>query len=412
MQFLAIILMSVLLWWPGAGVAQRDWEPLPPPFCGELSEADCQLLIDSQELMRSVSSFQMSISTQAGVRGIPNVADEDLAFDMQANAIFHIDPEWSEKMRQLILAAGGEDEDEEALADPYEKMVELLLQFYETAAMDIQMQMALPQALLDAVEQEGGVPSLDQLTVEMRMLDGYVYINMDKLAESSPDLRAQLERERLNGWIGLDAVSQIRSDLLRSADTNESLRLWMGLGRLMGDAAIRQLLDPYVTVERLDDEQRGGEQVAVFRTSLDFARLAARPDFSRLLRLLVDYAGGVSGEAVNEQEVGMMLLGFQIFANLLARASQFEMLQAIGIDTPYLYQQALSVRLDLGGLLAFLALTGEDLPAELRGAKPIFALKIDYGYRDFDAAPAVEKPADATIIPLDSLDQETINLIS
>lgn len=412
MQFLAIILMSVLLWWPGVGVAQRDWEPLPPPFCGELSEADCQLLIDSQELMRSVSSFQMSISTQAGVRGIPNVADEDLAFDMQANAIFHIDPEWSEKMRQLILAAGGEDEDEEALADPYEKMVELLLQFYETAAMDIQMQMALPQALLDAVEQEGGVPSLDQLTVEMRMLDGYVYINMDKLAESSPDLRAQLERERLNGWIGLDAVSQIRSDLLRSADTNESLRLWMGLGRLMGDAAIRQLLDPYVTVERLDDEQRGGEQVAVFRTSLDFARLAARPDFSRLLRLLVDYAGGVSGEAVNEQEVGMALLGFQIFANLLARASQFEMLQAIGIDTPYLYQQALSVRLDLGGLLAFLALTGEDLPAELRRAKPIFALKIDYGYRDFDAALAVEKPADATIIPLDSLDQETINLIS
>lgn len=186
----------------------------------------------------------------------------------------------------------------------------------------------------------------------------------------------------------------------------------MGLGRLMGDAAIRQLLDPYVTVERLDDEQRGGEQVAVFRTSLDFARLAARPDFSRLLRLLVDYAGGVSGEAVNEQEVGMALLGFQIFANLLVRASQFEMLQAIGIDTPYLYQQALSVRLDLGGLLAFLALTGEDLPAELRGAKPIFALKIDYGYCDFDAAPAVEKPADATIIPLDSLDQETINLIS
>lgn len=292
------------------------------------------------------------------------------------------------------------------------KMVELLLQFYETAAMDIQMQMALPRALLDAVEQEGGVPSLDQLAVEMRMLDGYLYINMDKLAESSPDLRAQLERERLNGWIGFDAVSQIRSDLLRSGDTDESLRLGMGLGQLMGDVAIRQLLDPYVTVERLDDEQRNEEQVAVFRTSLDFARLAARPDFSRLLRLLVDYAGEVSGEAVNEQEVGMALLGFQVFANLLARASQFEMLQAIGIDTPYLYQQALSVRLDLSGLLAFLAFAGEDVPAELRGAKPIFALEIDYGYRDFDAAPVVEKPAGAKIIPLDSLDQETINLIS
>jgi len=412
MQFLAIMLMSVLLWWPGAGVAQRDWEPLPPPFCGELSEADCQLLIDSQELMRTVSSFQMSISMQTGVRGIPSIADEDLTFDMQANAILHTNPELSEKMRQLILAASIED-DSQALADSYEKMVEVLLQFYETAAMDLQMQMALPQALLDTIEQEGEVPSLDQFAIEMRLLDGYLYINMDKLAEGSPELRAQLERERLNGWIGFDLVSQMRSDRLRSpANTDESLRLGIGLGRLISDEAIRQLLDPYVTVERLDDRQHDGEQVAVFRTSLDFARLAARPDFSRLLRLLVDYAGELSGEAVNEQEVGMALLAFQMFANLLARSSQFEMLQAIGIDTPYLYQQTLSVRLDLSGLLAVLALAGEELPAELRGAKPIFALKIDYGYSDFDAAPPVEKPAGAKIIPLDSLDQETINLIS
>jgi hypothetical protein len=411
MQFLAALLMSVLLWWPGAGVAQQDWEPFPPPFCGELSEADCQLLIDSQEMMRNVSSLRLSMALEAGVTGIPAIAEEDLAFEMQIDTTMHLDPEVYERMRRLAPGMG-EDSDEE-LSDQYAKLGELLVEFYETAAMDMQMQMALPRLLIDAVEQEEGAAPPEQIGLEMRLLDGYMYINMEKLAESSPELRAQLERERMNGWIGFDLVSQIRSDLLRSTSgTAESLQMGMWSAQLMNDEMIRQLLEPYITVQRLDDEERNGEQVAVFRTSLDFARLATRPDFSRLLRILVDRVGELTGEPMNDQEIGLTILGFQMIANVLARSSQFEMIQAIGVDAPYLHRQSFSVRLDFSGLLTFLALAGEELPAELQGARPIFTLDADFRYSDFDAAPPVEKPARARIIPLDSLDQETINLIS
>ena len=41
MELLATIVLSVALWWPGSGIAQSDLPPLPPPFCGELAEADC-----------------------------------------------------------------------------------------------------------------------------------------------------------------------------------------------------------------------------------------------------------------------------------------------------------------------------------------------------------------------------------
>ena len=63
-------------------------------------------------------------------------------------------------------------------------------------------------------------------------------------------------------------------------------------------------------------------------------------------------------------------------------------------------------------LLMLLAMSGEEIPEELRGAMPVFTLDVDASYSDFDAAPAIERPAGAQIIPLDSLDEESINLIS
>ena len=78
MELLATILLSLVLWLPGNGLVQRDLPPLPPPFCGDLAEADCQLLADSQELMRGVSSMTMSLALDSSLAGIPEIADEDM----------------------------------------------------------------------------------------------------------------------------------------------------------------------------------------------------------------------------------------------------------------------------------------------------------------------------------------------
>jgi hypothetical protein len=58
------------------------------------------------------------------------------------------------------------------------------------------------------------------------------------------------------------------------------------------------------------------------------------------------------------------------------------------------------------------AMSGEDIPDELRGARPIFTFEMNASYSDFDAAPAIEVPENVEILPLDSMDGGDMDVIS
>lgn len=408
MKMLVIVLLSLALLWPTAALAQDEFTPLPPPFCGELSEADCQLLTDSQELMRRVSSMQSSLTVRSGLVGIPDITDEDLLFELAMDMIMHVDPALNEAMRAAAQSV------DEPLS--MEEMGDLIVKFYETLGLDMDMQMALPRVIREVIEADTDMPFPENLVMRVRMLDGYVYIDTDALAESIPELGADMQSEGISGWIGFDMAGQIAQQMATGAAIDgsvmQSMQGSMTVNQLMADEEIRNLLEPYVTVERLDDEERDGKSVAVFATSVNLRRLVARPDFTQLLRQVADALSAASGEPLDERELGMTILGIQLLSNMLARSFTFEVLQTVGVDTPYLYDSSLFVQFDLSGLFAFLAMSGEELPFELRGAAPVFTLDVDVSYSDFDAAPAIEKPDGAQIIPLDSLDEESINLIS
>lgn len=408
MRILVALLLSLAILWPTAALAQDEFAPLPPPFCGELSDADCQLLIDSQELMRYISSMQTSLSVRSGLAGLPDVADEDMLFEMAMDMTMHIDPALNERMRTAVESADA--------ALSIAEMRELVVQFYETLGFDIEMQMALPRVVRAAIEADEGLVFPESLVMRVRMVNGYVYVDTDALVESFPELGADLESSGIAGWIGFDVAGQIAQQMAAGEPVDDSMvqsmQATMTFSQLMTDEMIRDLLEPYITVERLDDEERDGEPVAVFATSVNLGRLVARPEFTQLLRQIAETASATSGDPLEEQELGMTILGIQLLSNMLARSFTFEVLQVIGIDMPYLYDSSLFVQFDLSGLLAFLAMSGEELPPELRGAIPLFTLDVDVSYSNFDAAPPVEKPAGAQIIPLDMLDEETANLIS
>jgi hypothetical protein len=409
MKMLAAILLSFALLWPAAALAQDEFIPLPAPFCGGLSDPDCQLLTDSQELMRYVSSMRSALVVKSGLVGIPDIADEDMMFDMTMDMTMHLDPALSETMRAATQGEGA--------ASSMAELSDLIVEFYETLEMDIEMQMSLPRILRDAIEADEGLVFPANLFMRVRMVDGYVYIDTDALAESFPQLRADLESARISGWIGFDMAGQLAQQMAigdEPVDDSmlQSVQTSMVFNQLIADETVRALLEPYVTVERLDDEERNGESVAVFATSVNLARLVTRPEFTQLLRQAAEGVIAASGESVDQQELGMAILGIQLLSNMLARSFTFEILQVVGIDTPYLHDYSLFVQFDLSSLLTFLAMSGEEIPPELRGAIPIFTLDVDASYSDFDAAPAIEKPAGARIMPLDSLDEESINLIS
>ena len=412
MELLAMLILSIAMWLPGAGAPeQREVPPLPPPFCGELDAADCQLLADSQELMAGVESMTMALQVDAAMRGIPELADEDLMFGMSMDMSVHLDPAFNEQMRALAMSGP-----EELLA-AQDELAQMVVDFYDTLAMDMDMEMMLPGALLQVLEAEEDVVLPETMIYQTRMVDGYVYVNLDVLAESIPELGAEMASEGIEGWIGFDFVGQLEQQMSGAApvpntSTLESMQMGMAFNQMMADETIRALLDPYVTVERLADEERDGMPVAVFRTSVDLGSMVSNPDFTRMLREAADSMIAASGETVDQQELGAGLLGVQMLANILARSFEFEIVQAVGIEQPYVYDYGMMMEMDLSGLLTLAAMIGEDLPPELLRAKPVFSFDMDASYADYDSAPAVEAPEGAQIIPLDSMDQESMNVVS
>lgn len=411
MALLATIVLSVALWWPGGGMAQSDAPPLPPPFCGELSEADCQLLADAQELMSGVSSMNMALALDANLSGIPVVADEDLSFGMNMDMTLHLDPALNEAMREITARSP-----EELLAT-MDEFTALVIEFYETLGMRMEMEMALPGLLRDAIEADEGVTLPDLIAVNMRLADGYAYIDMDALAASFPDMQAELAAEGIDGWIGVDFVGQMRRELdgaIAAPDVSalQSMQMSMAFNQMMMDETLRSLLDPYIIVERLADEERDGAAVASFRTSLDLGELVSDPGFTQLLRQAADAMVAAAGEEVDEQELRTGILGVQLLATLLARSAEFEMVQTVGLDTPYTYDNNVFMQLDLRDLLTMAAMSGEEIPDELRGARPIFTFEMNTNYSDFDAAPAIEVPENVEILPLDSMDGGDMDVIS
>jgi len=411
MALFATILLSVALWWPGSGIAQSDPPPLPPPFCGELSDADCQLLADAQELMSGVASMNMTLGLDAGLTGIPEVADEDLQFGMNLDMTMHLDPALNATMRTITALPPQE------LLEAMDEFSATVVEFYETLGMSMKMEMALPGLLRAALEAEEGVTLPDRIAMNVRIVDGYAYIDMDALAASFPEMQAELEAEGIDGWIGVDFAGQMERELSGAiaapdVSTLQSMQMSLAFNQMMMDETMRGLLDPYIIVERLADEERNGAAVAVFRTTLDLGDLVADPDFTQLLRQAADTAVAMSGEPVDQQELGAGILGVQLLANMLARAAEFEIVQTVGLDAPYTYDNNVFMQLDLSSLIMMAAMSGEDIPAELRAAKPIFTFDMNASYSDFDVAPAIEIPEDAEILPLDYMDDASMDVIS
>jgi hypothetical protein len=409
MELMSMLILSVALSLPGVGTPEQR-QVLPPPFCGELSQTDCQILVDAQALMMEVGSITLDWQVEAAVSGIPDLTDEDLRFETAMTMNVRLDPLWREQFDALRT-----DSPEELLDDQGE-FTQKAVDLYENLDMELDMQMTLPAVLSQIMEADADLVLPDTLKFEMRMVDGYVYINMDRIAESDPTLAAEMQAAGIQGWIGFDFISLLEQQMGSAGEAPDpallgSMQMGMAFDQMMADESVRTLLESYRSIERLADEERDGTPVAIFRTSFDLARLVANPDFTRILRETADSLVAASGETIDPQELGMAILGVQLVANVLTRSFEFQHVQAIGVEKPYLYDGSTVLEMDLSGLVTLLEMSGEEMPPTLRDAQPLFNLTVETRYADFDNVPAIEAPEDAEIIPLDSLDENNLDAI-
>ncbi|MBW7883720.1 MAG: hypothetical protein H3C34_13995 [Caldilineaceae bacterium] len=374
-------------------------DPPPPPFCGELAAEDCELLATSQARMRGLTSMSFAADLALEITGIPELPDEEASFAFSMDTVVHQDPVLGQELEALastVTATG---------ATP-EEFGPLLIEFLRTFQLDLDMVLYLPPALAAEISASEDIDFPTEIRIPMRIVDGFMYVNAGAMAETIPEMRAELAREGITGWAGFDLVRALELSMdgeLQGEDLQplDTLAFRFTINNWLNDEATRAWIEQFIIVERLEDGERDGAALAGFRTTLDLPRMVMNPQFTRYLRDLVDVAIEATGEEVDSQEVGAVVLGMQMLATILMNDFQAEMVQYIGVDDAFLYDHRFDIELGLGGIITLLALTGEELPPELVGAEPHFTMNFDTHYADFDNAPAVEAPEDAYIAPLE-----------
>lgn len=246
-----LLIISLLLIIMGTIKAQATF----PLFCGNLPEVDCEIIQHSASAMGELESIAFNLHADLTVHNLPEVSPETFTLQLDVEGSVGVDSD-------SLLALQSEDLDTDS---GYMLMVDIL----RTVNADISLTLDLPSELRDAMEQS--LP--ETLTVDFRMIDGVVYINLTELANLNPLTNTP-------GWVGLDLVEFYNTRLSQIPD-NASTGLEMM--SLMQTFIEPHDLAQFIKIERLSDTELSGQNIGVFEMQFDYVALAELPIFEDML---------------------------------------------------------------------------------------------------------------------------------
>lgn len=357
--FLVVVALFLV---SGAALAQDEM----PVLCGDLSEADCAILEQSQAAMEAVTAaaFDGAIDVTA------EAEDESFALNITVSGAYSGVPQMG---------------DMEAM-DPLPDM-DAVLDALRAVNAELVITFNLPEDMAEDMH----APT--SLGLELRFVDGVGYINFDALGDVVRDME-------LSGWGGLDIASligalmeQVTPEMLEqmSEGMMEGMPLTMMGGMDASMLMMEQFSDPefleqYVTITRVDD---GSGTVAVFETTFDFAAFFADPAFTDMMREQIVGMAEMQGEEVPEEDLDMAL-------SMMSQMWQdMTMVVTEEIDTTTGLLQAMSFSMSMD-MSAAMAMSGED------EGTAMFSVNVAFSF-DYENVPVVEAPADANILPYEEV---------
>ncbi len=363
-----VSLMFILLAVLGGVTAAQDI----PTFCGDLSDDDCTVLTDSAQTMRELDSAVFHLDFDFGMSGIPGM--ESVNFEMTGDGALAMD--W-EALSALLVSP------EEMMANVEElpQMVETAL---EAIAADATFVIQIPAELAE----QSGTELPEQVSFSVRLVEGFAYINLDKLAEL--DTTGSMPR----GWQGIDLAEFYRGLLEQQMDMmGEMFSSMGGMTGSMGVFTDPEFIGRFTTIERAADAEIDGQATAVFETSLDYDAMFSDPAMEEYLRSMFDGMSGFTGQETDEEMVDMMLSMYaQMFDGLV-----LETTQTIGLDDHFVHR--MTAHFDWTP--NFGAMMGTTTSANM--PEMTFAFDAQVNLARFNDAPEITAPEDATIYPLDGL---------
>ena len=390
-RLICVILAALLPLLAAAPVFAQDNSSSLPVICGDLSEEDCALIEESTAAMRDLSSYSIAATADFSMTGIPDMPADPLAVNLQMDGSFVVDDAAkavAQQMNSLMLGASPED-----AAAMGSNMQDMLRDLFGGMDFDITFKYTLPPELADAMSQDSEVPVPETFSIEVRLIDGNMYINVADLRALDPSMSEEITSD----WIGFDYVGLLEMQMQQGSMDEDPAAASAAAGLAVSQFMAE--MKPYISVERLDDVDLGGQQGAAFSYAFDIVGFLTSDAF----RTAVENMLTASGEDVSASDVqeGISMLNF--VAPMVFRDLEIKAGTEIGLEDKLMYSQTFDFSWDLASLAQFAAMSDPSAAAALGDAQPAVAFNFSGEYADFNDEMIFEVPEDVQMIPLEQL---------
>ena len=340
-----------------------------PIFCGTLAEADCAILQNVLTASSGVNSSSFDFDLNIGVSNVPGMPSQSMNFGITGDGSWSIDPAVRTTMSTVDAAAA---------PDPA-----VLTSIVRGIDADLTITLNLPQELMAMAAAQSGQAPPSSITVEMLIVDGVGYLNMDTLVGLMPPNSGMP-----TGWQGLD-FAEVITMMGPSMGSTMSMGSVGNMGGMMNpsasigkmDQSAMAAMSEFTSMTRLADADVNGTPVAVFQTNIDLAQLANSD-------AVMNAMSADPSMAMQMQQLGTMTDGLT--------AGNVSITQYVGLNDNIVYQTEML-------LTASLDATAFDSTAPA-GSPPV-DLNVNgrFTRSNVNAAPAISAPAGATINPAETL---------
>lgn len=372
-RMMSLLLMLLLVF----GSATMAQDSAPVVFCGQLTATDCDLLQVSQTAMTGLESGSSEFDLSMSISNIPDMPMDELEFHITGKGTFAIDPALIETMQAMQT-------DPTALFSDPNGLEQWMADLVKGISGDLNFTLAIPPELAALAGSEQPLP--ETLSISLRMVDGFGYVNLDDIATAMPDADVP------PGWIGLD-LATLMERAMQQGDFSDAMTMDpTAFQNYMTGLQDPTMLGDFVTVKRAADTDVMGQTAAVFRMTFDYGAFFDSEMFQELMSAQMEAATAMTGEELSESDMAEMNAVMGQMGPMF-EGINLEIVQVIGLEDHFNHIIEMHMDWDLAGFMMLVDPTSNE-PA------PNFVFDMTIHNSDFNSAPAISAPEDATIFPI------------
>lgn len=373
MKFRSWLIASVLVLVLSLGSAAlaQDF----PVFCGDLSEADCELVQNASMNAPASTNFDLALDFSITAEG------ETIAFDVTGTGGYVANMEGL-----MGLVTPMDMRDPTAFIDFMESLTPELIESLVNGLLDNVNADLMLNINIPADVSGGMVP--ENLAINLWLIDGIGYVDLAPFSFADPSF---------DGVYGVDLneIVPIALTQITQEDLDMIVAQMTAQNPMMSDDAMSRFADPefvgqFATLTRVEDSTVDGVPVAVFETTIDYAALLSSPEMSEMM--MQAFASDPTMEA--EEAAAAMEALPQMFANSTLTSTYM-----IGMDDGYMYGVTVT-----GDFLLDVMAMAEAMGEEEEMIEPIsMSMNMSFMRSNINSVDGIPAPEGATVVPLSEL---------